>query len=81
MKKCLISLSCSLSLPLSSKYSLATNGKKYTLPKKKIPLVFSVQNFSPNIWLLALNLSEIYKVLETLKRAPALLTVLMPEHL
>lgn len=77
-----LSLALSLLPPPLLNIALQLMGKNTHYQKKKIfPLVFSVQNFSPNIWLFALNLSEIYEVLETLKRAPAFLTVLMPEHL
>ena len=72
-------LSLSLCLPPSllniALQLMGKNTHSKKKKKKKFPLVFSVQNFSRNIWLLALNLSEIYEVLETLKGAPALLTV------
>lgn len=77
-----LSYALSVSPPPLLNIALQLMGKNTHYQKKKyFHLSFSVQNFSPNVWLLALNLSEIYEVLETLKRAPAFLTALMPEHL
>lgn len=59
-----LSLAFSPSLPPSLlNIALQLIGKNTHYQKKIFPLLCSVQNFSPNIWLLALNLSEIYEVL------------------